>query len=284
MPETKRLPLIKTLMLLLVFTLSLFSPSAFGDDVPFPSDLSPEQVQTLQSLMRITPALEAFHKSTGAYPGPTDTFVPLAELVQSTSGLGTSDLPLTDGWGQAILVWSNTRAMAILITGPDGKPARDYTKSSLSAGASGDDEFIILGQIKKDAPIITPEIAAQQRRRAVAEMRALGTALEMLRADGKTLPVTGKAAIPVSDIKQLLVPSYLRYLSSPTDPWGRPYYLWSDGSDYRLFSYGLDGTADSPAPLNQLKGGRASAAPGQDIVFSQGHFLYTEAPVKTTHP
>jgi len=263
------------IMLLTFLCLSAFSLGAFADESPLPPGFTPAQAATAKALQEVLPALEAYHARTGSYPGPTRGLVPLPAFQESFPEVGLGESALRDGWGQPILVWSNGKAMGVVITGPDGEPGRDYTTWNPSMDVSGDDEVMILGQVGRNAPPAAPGVAAGQRFRAFAEMRALGTVLEALPAAEKRLIDTKGEVASVGRLKAHLVPAYLTKLTT-VDPWGRPYLYWSDGDGYRLVSYGQDGKPDSSAAFAKVRGGRASAPPQRDIVFSAGSFVYSD--------
>ena len=105
-----------------------------------------------------------------------------------------------------------------------------------------------------------------RRARAVSDVKTLGTALDMYKADNGDYPTTeqGLAALrtaPTSDP----VPKNWNgpYLKEPIadDPWGFPYHYESpgaSGNDYDVMTFGADGqqggegkNADYPEPVKE---------------------------------
>ena len=90
-----------------------------------------------------------------------------------------------------------------------------------------------------------------------ANMRAISTALGSYQVDHNEFP---KQLIE-DDLNRTILPSEYYYPKEiPTDGWGIPFKYWSDGTDYRLTSYGRD----------KVKGGNGLDA---DIVISKGLFI-----------
>jgi general secretion pathway protein G len=104
------------------------------------------------------------------------------------------------------------------------------------------------------ATLIVPKILGRpeeaRRTKAMLDIQAIGSALQMYRLDNSRYPTTdqGLEALvtkPTSDPvpKRWKEGGYLEQL--PVDPWGNPYVYLSPGEygDYDIVSYGADGLA-----------------------------------------
>ncbi len=101
--------------------------------------------------------------------------------------------------------------------------------------------------------------------RNLANMRAIGTAIEAYAVDHQSYPPGNST---VQEISQYLQPSYIK--KTPTkDTWGNLFLYNSteDGQSYTITSYGKDNKLDSPG---NYKGVIARFT--NDIRFSQGSF------------
>lgn len=106
--------------------------------------------------------------------------------------------------------------------------------------------------------------------RAIADIRAIATALEAYATDQNQYPAGGTDAIESS-----LVPTYIKSL--PTiDPWGTRYKINCYGGGYAIASAGADRTFRAPSGeiLNEpWKESLVSDSPGADITFQNGTFV-----------
>ncbi|MCI0446399.1 type II secretion system protein GspG [bacterium] len=103
------------------------------------------------------------------------------------------------------------------------------------------------------------------QKRNMADMRAIGTAIEGYAVDHKTYP-PGDSTVSV--IREYLEPTYIKKVPEK-DKWGN-YFLYQSSSDlqsYTITSYGKDHKQDLPG---HYKGVIARFT--NDITFSQGSF------------
>src|SRR5262245_21509044 len=79
-------------------------------------------------------------------------------------------------------------------------------------------------------------------RKAMADLRAIGTVMESYAVDHNAYPET-TGLDPVEELAGRVEPVYIKKLPR-TDPWGKPYYVWSTGKQYLVVSGGADRTLD----------------------------------------
>lgn len=93
-----------------------------------------------------------------------------------------------------------------------------------------------------------PATQSEQLRRAVAELRSIGTAVESFAVDNNVYP---GPAVPIDAVLRIVAdfePLYVRVLPE-VDPWGNPYHFWSDTQHYGAVSFGTAGISDYPYAL-----------------------------------
>jgi hypothetical protein len=119
---------------------------------------------------------------------------------------------------------------------------------------------------------ITDLAKGEQRgtsRRAMDDLRVIGTALETFAVDNSRYPTT-TGWESVDAIRPWLEPAYIHQLPE-TDPWGMPYQVWSDGQSYRIVCTGADRAMDRDWSVSVESGSSGDAA--VDLVFGDGQFL-----------
>ena len=87
-----------------------------------------------------------------------------------------------------------------------------------------------------------------KQKRAVAEVRSIGTACEAYATDHGAYPDTGKPVdayygfVEADKLKSFLEPTYIAVVPA-SDPWGHPYLygISQDGSEYIVICTGSDG-------------------------------------------
>jgi hypothetical protein len=241
--------------------------------------LRPEVLETFFRLRVVAAALDTARVN-GPYPGPTTGLVPVSSVIDRTL-LGPRMLRawLRDAWGRPILYWSNGSDFVVVSFGSDGRPQFDYAVdppyANVSKGWAGTDptdDLLVVDGVAYRGPASQSELLL----RAMRELRTTGTACESFAVDNNIYPGPVSPIDVVSRIETDLTPVYIRQFLE-LDPWGRPYYFWSNTTAYALVSYGVDGQPDYPyatwgqAEFEALDFGPTTRV-GQDLVFVSGSF------------
>ena len=266
--------------------LSLLSAWRPADGAPSSGGLRPEVLETFLR-MRILVAVIEIQAVEGAYPGPTEGLVPMSSLA-SVRGRGAA---VRDAWNNPLLYWSDGRDYVIVSLGSDRTMQFDYAGyppyANVPAGWAGSDptnDLLIVDGFAYRGPASQAELL----RRAMGEIRRLGTACESFAVDNNIYPGPVQPTDVVARIEGAIAPVYLRVLPK-LDPWGHPYLFWSDTTHYAFVSYGPDGTPDFPyttwgrAEYGGLSGGSTTRF-GADLVFVDGEFVQWPAVVSQTSP
>jgi len=231
--------------------------------------------------MRVLAAVLDTHAVENPYPGPTDGLVPVASLgSQLTSRLRSNGGAVRDAWNNPLLYWSDGRDYLILSLGSDRMMQFNYDASPPYAGVrtgwAGSDptnDLLIVDGVAYRGPASESELL----RRAMGELRSMGTACESFAVDNNVYPGPVQPIDIVERIESVVEPWYLRVLPK-VDPWGNPYLFWSDSTHYALVSFGPDGMADYPyatwgrTEFEALHTGSTTRF-GQDLVFATGAFV-----------
>jgi general secretion pathway protein G len=140
-----------------------------------------------------------------------------------------------------------------------------FGPTSLSGGTA------VLGVIAGTAiPNLLDATDRGRQKRSLADIRSVGTAVEMYAIDNDSYPSTDGRWVPVRQIEATLAPVYIRTLPT-ADAWGHPLTYWSDGQRYRIASPGKDGE------MSRDWSGQADPGPtssfDSDIVFADGSFV-----------
>lgn len=145
--------------------------------------------------------------------------------------------------------------------------AMNTQRFSTSRGFSIVELLIVCAVIGLIAAIAIPNLvnAIQRGRQArtIGDMRGLANAVAMYQQDYARFPVTSGWA-DLSQIDAILVAYMGGY--NQMDGWNRPFQYTSDGDDYTLASFGLNGVFDQPwtaGPINYFD---------DDLVVESGSF------------
>jgi general secretion pathway protein G len=155
----------------------------------------------------------------------------------------------------------------MLARGLLGFRAMNTQRFSTSRGFSIVELLIVCAVIGLIAAIAIPNLvnAIQRGRQArtIGDMRGLANAVAMYQQDYARFPVTSGWA-DLSQIDAILVAYMGGY--NQMDGWNRPFQYTSDGDDYTLASFGLNGVFDQPwtaGPINYFD---------DDLVVESGSF------------
>ncbi len=113
-------------------------------------------------------------------------------------------------------------------------------------------------------PALTSSIQRARQKRTVAEMRTIATAVSSYAVDFAFMPKVGPGEAAL--LAPYLIPTYVKHLPG-LDGWTRPVVYDANGLDYTLWSYGADGTAQSPLPFG------VTTNFADDIVICNGIFV-----------
>ena len=144
----------------------------------------------------------------------------------------------------------------------------DTQRHSTSRGFSLVELLIVCAVIGLIAAIAIPNLvnAIQRGRQArtVGDLRGLATAVAMYQQDYAKFPLVS-GTVPIDDIESF-VRAYMGSMAK-IDGWQRSYMYASDGDNYTLVSYGMNGIADQPwaqGPIHYFD---------DDIVILGGGFM-----------
>ncbi len=156
----------------------------------------------------------------------------------------------------------------ILARGLLGLRTMNTQRYSTSRGFSLVELLIVCAVIGLIAAIAIPNLvnAIQRGRqsRTVGDLRGLATAVAMYQQDYAKFPVVASWA-PVADIEEYVL-AYMGSMSK-TDGWTRAFMYISDGDDYTMVSYGMNGIPDQPwtqGPIHYFD---------DDLVIQGGSFV-----------
>ena len=242
--------------------------------------LQPEVLDTLLR-MRVIAAVLDTHAIEHPYPAPAAGLVPVSSVL---GPLGTRvrglDASMRDGWSGALLYWSDGRHYLVLSLGADGTKEFAYDGvppwANIPKGWAGSDstnDLLLVDGVVYRGPASQSEFL----RRAMGELRSLGTACESFAVDTNLYPGPVDPTDLIGRVASDLEPIYIRSVPR-VDPWGNPYRFWSDTRLYALVSYGPDGIPDYPyASWGRVEYESLDVGPttrfGQDLVFVSGRFV-----------
>ena len=253
--------------------------------------LRPEVIETFLR-MRILAAVIETQAIEGSYPGPTNGLVPLSSLGSHlTARVRSRGGAVRDAWNNPFLFWSDGRDYLIVSLGSDRTMQFNYDVyppyAAVPAGWAGSDptnDLLIVDGVAYRGPASQTELL----RRAMREIRSLGTACESFAVDNNIYPGPVQPIDVVARIESAVEPTYIRVLTE-VDPWGNAYLFWSDTTHYALVSYGPDGIPDFPyatwgrTEFEAMHAGSTTRF-GADLVFVTGEFVQWPIVVGQTSP
>jgi hypothetical protein len=191
-------------------------------------------------------------------------------------------LVIKDGWGRDFLVGSVRGQLLVFSTGPNGVSEIVEQFSAMTEDedlppsfnvAEDDDIVLLVGDRVVNGPRTTTEVLKV----SMADLRAIGTAIETYSIDQNTYPAQPDGLLSVEFISPVLSPIYIRDLPVK-DSWGNDILYWSDQSSYIVISMGADRALDRPYDIepgwpdfDAFVGGYND--PDMDMVFANGQFV-----------
>jgi len=236
------------------------------------------QALTLLNVRLAGSVLQTYSDTGAVFPEPYGKLASLDSLKPLLGSELRRELATRDGWGRPLRVLVTDAKHTIIISyGADGVPDMAYEKLTESDGRPSED--LDPTSTDRDTIAIGGIIVQQPRkpvtlsRQASADIRTIGTAIESFAVDNDRYPGPTGGMQPVDVLVNDLEPIYIKQLPRE-DPWHRPYYVWSDGTQYVVVSGGADGLLDRSYPeVESLEKGQATTDEGADIVFLNGQFV-----------
>jgi len=255
------------LLVALVVTAVAASPAALATE----PEIDPLELETLRDIRSVVLSVGAFEFDNGVVPGPTDGLVTAEFLRHHVEPTYIASLPVADGWGNALRYWSDGTRFIVASVGVDGVTDRPYAGvTAAELGDGGDDIVVIDGNVAAVPPYLWPVIRMGEQKATMADMRSLGTCVEVYKIDHGACPGPTPGQVDAAWMREMVEPVYIRTLPV-TDAWGNPFVYWCDGEHYRIASLGLDGTQDMP--FGEIEDGTATRQFTSDIVFEDGMFI-----------
>ena len=184
-------------------------------------------------------------------------------------------LQTADGWGNPLRLRTNGKVGFVLISyGADGQPDFNYDLAFAwkRATPTPNRDVVWTGGMFLAKPV-RPGDAREQIRQASEELQAISGALRVYVTREGAYPDTAgmrtieTVAAPLEAVSGKTLPK--------TDPWGTPYFVWSDGRDVLVMSGGADGRldrayVDAKSPTSALGRPGPAASSEEDILFIDG--------------
>jgi hypothetical protein len=236
--------------------------------------------------MRLSGAvLATFQEQGGRFPEPFPRLVSLERLAPSLGSEFRRELAPRDGWAQPLSVLiADPETYWLISFGADGRPDLDYADLLGSGGRRGRDaetpdpsspdrDFVF----SRGDFLQRPEPPASPTKRAMADLRSIGTAIESFAVDNDVYPGPTAGLVTIDAIAGTLEPIYIKAVPR-VDPWGHPYLVSSDGKAYVVVSGGADGALELAYDNPPNLGAEVSALPASvdesaDLVFFSGQFV-----------
>ncbi len=104
-----------------------------------------KQKRTMADLRSMGTAIEEYSIDNNVYPGPTAGWVSVSQIESSLAPTYIRMLPDLDGWGHAIMVWSDGNNYMIVSPGKDGEISREWTIHDEGGATSTFADDIVFG-------------------------------------------------------------------------------------------------------------------------------------------
>jgi len=244
-------------------------------------DNSDEAWKTWLDLKIINTVFEICHDRDCEAELPAD-WIPIGSYLKHLPETYRTRLPSTDGWGHEFLIGAVDDQLVVLSGGQNGVPdaidlleavAEEINEPGSLTDLHGDDIVLLVGR----EVVNNPQTPRDRRKRAMADLRAIGTAVETYAIDNDHYPGQPQGLLDLSNVESDLEPLYIRTVPMK-DPWGNDYLYWSNEVGYVLVSMGADSHLDrsyrvEAGSLSAMKFVGEFDDPQTDIVFADGQFV-----------
>ena len=278
--------------LLLMGLFMIAGPLCAADD-----DSRTSQKLAAGEIRLIAEGIHRFAIANNCYPGrsPGAELIRLEVLEHDLVPDYLESLPTSDPWGRPYWYWTNGEHFLVGSGGSesadsrwreelDRDPRGPYRAlESLCQSPGRDSVLVVDGRFCALSKDIThgPQAGAltddERGKLTVADLRSIALALMEYEIDTNTYPVLTNGSAGAAILRPLLEPTYIRALPL-SDAWERPYYYWSNGKAFLVWSTGGDAEdrsygsslgVDAEAVPSSFCGG-ACRRPGADIIFANG--------------
>lgn len=203
-------------------------------------------VDRTMALMKVAGAVLASHAElTGEALEPKGKLLPASAYSQQLGPELSRWMPTKDAWGRALYVGEDDDLIYVISFGADGRDDVDYRRefgsddgdlSSTADRASPNLDIIL----EDDEFIQCPESAEEIAR---DDVNTIGEALDRYLREHQRYPGPTRGFEAVDGV----APDLPYAVALPRlDPWGRPFWYWSNDSQYVVISAGPDGELDEP--------------------------------------
>ena len=232
------------------------------------------------------------------YPGPRLQLSPVDVLQEQLGSEYLALVPSLDPWGHPYYYWTDGEHYLLTSAGYEG--GIDYIQDQLSAdprgisaslqslctsstASSGGRVLLIDGRFCRLPKDVTHGLVGQslseheKQHISAGDIKVIATALMSYAVDNNAFPVLTDTVTNAEQLRRLLEPIYIRGMPTK-DGWDRPYWYWSNGQTFALYSTGQDeedhpyaqllDNAKDLTPLDSICAG-ATNHPGADIVFAR---------------
>lgn len=277
---------------LLIGLVLIAGPLCAADD-----DSRPSLKLAADDIRLIADGLHRFAIVNNYYPGrsPGSELLSVESLERDLVPEYLDTLPASDPWGRPYWYWTNGEHFLVGSGGPeaaDGRWREEMDRNPRGAshaldslcGSPGDHSVLLVNgrfcALSKDITHGPPAGVLTDRERGeltVSDLRAIAQALMAYAIDNNAYPVLTSGSTGAGVLRPLLEPHYIRALPL-SDAWEHPYFYWSSGKTFLVYStggdaedrsYGSSLSVEAEGILSIFCGG-ASRHPGADIIFANG--------------
>ncbi|MCP5047986.1 MAG: hypothetical protein GY940_12490 [bacterium] len=257
-------------LLLLVLVVLLTIACGGSKEGEKESGASPEAVKiekfklAMNNMKMIGTALESYMTDEYKVPEVDD----IEALKKALEPLHIKTMVTKDPWGNPFVYQrdpANKEEYAIWCTGTDGKLVKGSNDDVLFTNGN----FVLVPKLQTQGPPASKAGGDEKGNYtdAMGTLKSIGTALESYQTDNYDNPNVAT----ITELKATLEPFHIKGLPVK-DPWGNDFvYKYGDKENYFVGSAGSDGKFDGFEQKGSYSVGNLT---GQDIIFSNGDFVY----------